>query len=91
MKINIEIKIKVLPLWLDSPNKVLNSLWRVIIIIFQIKWYREGNSQYMEGININPINVLNQFKDILKILVVGSKTENKLVIIFSLMNYMLIY
>lgn len=47
-------------------------------------WYRDGMSQNIEGIIINPRKVLNQFKEKLKILEEGSNTENKLVIIFSL-------
>lgn len=34
--INIEIKIKVLPWALEDPNRVLNSLWRVSVILCQI-------------------------------------------------------
>lgn len=41
-------------------------------------------NQKEHGINNNPINVLNQFNDKLKIVVEGSNTENKLVIIFNL-------
>lgn len=67
-----------------GPNKVLNSLWRVNKILFQIIWYREGINQKEQGIKSNPIKVLNQFKDKLKIVVEGSKTENKFVIIFNL-------
>lgn len=81
---NKETKIKVLPLWPDGPNKVLNSLWRVNKIVFQKIVYREGINQYTEGINKIPKKVLIQFKDKLKILDEGSKTENKLVIIFNL-------
>lgn len=79
-----EINIKVLPLWPLGPNKVLNSLWRVIKIEFQIIWNRFGISQYIEGIIKSPKNVLDQFKDKFKIVVDGSNTENRLVIIFNL-------
>jgi len=48
--------------------------------------YREGKNQYIDGIINNPINVLNQFNEILKIADEGSNTENKFVIIFNLMN-----
>lgn len=53
--------------------------------MFQKIWYREGISQYVEGIIINPKKVLIQLIDKLKILEEGSNTENKFVIIFSLM------
>jgi hypothetical protein len=70
-----------------GPNKVLNSLNKVIKIVFHKILIREGINQYEYGININPINVLNQFNEKLKIVVEGSKTENKLVIIFNLKIY----
>lgn len=81
---NIEIKIKVVPWAPVSPIKTLNSLCNVWVILFQIIKYRDGINQYIEGINNSPIKVLNQFNDKLKILVDGSKTENKFVIIFNL-------
>lgn len=80
---NKEIKIKVLPLWELGPSKGLNSLCKVSKILFQIILYREGISQYKEGINKSPTIVDNQFNDKLKILEEGSNTENKLVIIFN--------
>jgi hypothetical protein len=86
INLNKEIKIKVLPLWPVEPSKVLNSLCRVNKILFQIMWYRDGINQKEQGINNNPKNVLNQFNDKLKIVVEGSNTENKLVIIFNLRN-----
>lgn len=91
IKLNKEIKINVLPLCPVGPNKVLNSLWRVIKILFQIIWYRDGINQKEQGINKRPIKVLNQFNDRLKIVVEGSNTENKLVIIFNLKSLMKIY
>lgn len=83
IRLNKEIKINELPLWPVGPKRVLNSLWRVSIILFQIMWYREGINQKEHGINNKPKNVLSQFNDNLKIVVEGSKTENKLVIIFN--------
>ena len=80
---NRDTKMNVLPLWFESFNRVLNSLWRVNKILFQIMLYRDGIIQYIDGIISNPINVLSQFNERLKILEEGSNTENKLVIIFS--------
>lgn len=67
---------------LEFPNKFLNSLWSLIIIKFQKKNNRLGKNQNEYGINIKPINVLNQFNDKFNKLVDGSKIENKLFIIF---------
>lgn len=86
---NNEIKIKELPACPLVLNNVLNSLWSVNKILFQIIWYREGMNQNIGGIIKIPKNVLIQFNERLKMLVEGSKTENKFVIIFSLMvNYL---
>lgn len=80
---NRAIKIREDPLDPIGSKRILISLWRVIIILFQKMWNREGKSQYIEGIIKIPKNVLNQFNDMLKILDVGSNTENKFVIIFK--------
>lgn len=45
MNANSEIKMKVLPLWLNGPNKVLNSLCKVFKIIIQIIINRDGINQ----------------------------------------------
>lgn len=80
---NSEIKIKVLPLIWLFPKRTLNSLCKVKIILFHIKLYRDGISQYIHGININPNKVLSQFReDPIKVL--GSNVENRSVIIFRL-------
>lgn len=84
---NSEIKIKVLPLCPVGPNRVLNSLWRVKRILFHRILYRDGINQNIEGIIINPMKVLIQLIDKLKILDEGSNTENKFVIIFNLLNW----
>jgi len=84
---NIEIKIKVLPTDPLGPSRVLNSLYNVIKIKFQKILIRDGRSQKETGISIKPIKVLSQFKEKLKILVEGSKTENKFVIIFKASYY----
>lgn len=77
---NREIKINVLPL-IFVPNKILNSLCKIIIILIHKKFHRDGISQYIEGINNNPRKVLSQFNE--KIFVEGSKELNKFVIIFN--------
>lgn len=51
----------------------------LIIIVF-----RDGINQMLVGINRSPIIVLVQFSDKLLISVVGSKIENRFLIIFSL-------
>jgi hypothetical protein len=79
---NKDTKIKVLPLILFALIRVLNSLCKVIMILIHNRFIREGISQYIEGISINPNKVLIQFNLILK-LVVGSKELNKFVIIFN--------
>lgn len=73
------------------PNKVLNSLCKVIKILFQKIFIREGKNQNIIGKKRIPRNDLNQFKDKLKILVEGSKIENKFIIIFRLKNYLWYY
>lgn len=65
------------------PIKVLNSLCKVKIIFIQIRLNRFGSSQKINGTIINRKKVLNQLIDKFIIVVEGSKTENRLVIIFS--------
>lgn len=72
---------------LETPRRVLNSLWRVKKILFQKKDSREGKNQNIKGKNNIPSIVLNQFIDRLIILVEGSKIENKFIIIFKIKNY----
>ena len=76
----------VLPLCEVGPRRVLNSLWRVLVILFQIIKIREGINQYMLGIMINAISAAVQFNERFMILDEGSKTEKRLVIIFSLLK-----
>lgn len=83
INLNKEINIKVVPLKLEIPNSVLNSLWRIINILFQNKKIREGINQNSKGKKRIPKIVLIQFKDKFKIFVDGSKIENKFIIIFS--------
>lgn len=81
---NKEINNKVLPL---IGIRILNSLWRIKTILFQIILIREGINQNIGGIRkINKID-LNQFNLKLKF-VEGSKDENKFIIIF---NYLIFF
>jgi hypothetical protein len=71
-----------------GPIKVLNSLCNVKKILFQ-KWERrEGRNQKIIGNINNPKNELIQFRERLKILVEGSKIENKFIIIFNLKTFL---
>jgi len=85
IKENKVTKIIVLPTG-EEANKILNSMCKVLNTLNHNKDHREGIIQYNIGININPIKVDSQFKGNCMIEDVGSKTENKLVIIFKL-NY----
>lgn len=76
------MKINELPWLFFIFIKILNSLCKVLIILYHINWNREGINQNNIGINKNPNIVLSQFKGKYKV-VIGSNTENKLVIIFS--------
>ena len=67
-----------------GPNKVLNSKCKVVVIFDHMRLHREGIAQNSEGINNIPKKVESQFNGSDKIAEVGSKTENKLVIIFNL-------
>lgn len=79
IKENKEINNKVLPF---TGIRILNSLWRIKIILFQIILIREGTNQNIGGIiKINKID-LNQFSFKLKF-VEGSNDENKFIIIFN--------
>lgn len=81
---NKEIKINELPLLIFLyPIKVLNSLWSADKILFHKIKCREGIIHMEVGINNNPKKVLVQFNERLPMLVDGSNTENKLVIIFN--------
>lgn len=61
---------------------------KVIKILFQKIFKREGKNQNIIGKNKIPKNELNQFNDKLKIFVDGSKIENKFIIIFKLKKQM---
>lgn len=83
INLNSDVIIKVIPLEGLFPVRTLNSEWSVIIILFHIKINRGGINQNLIGKNNNPIIVLNQLNEIFSQLVDGSKTENKLAIIFN--------
>lgn len=83
---NNEIKINVLPLYGEF-IRILNSMCSLLIISIHKRFNRDGINQNIDGINIKPINVLVQFNDKLKVEVAGSNTENRLVIIFNLLNF----
>lgn len=68
----------------EEANKILNSPWRVVNTLDQSIDQREGIIQYKDGINKRPIKVESQLRGRCKIEDMGSKTENKLVIIFNL-------
>lgn len=69
-------------LFLLLPNSVLNSLWSFVVNKFHVIKCRDGISHILIGININPMNVLAQLSGIF-IVLVGSNTENRFLIIFS--------
>lgn len=77
----------VVPLNLEGPKSVLNSKCNVEKILFQNKEIREGKNQKIIGKNKIPSKELNQLNEIFKILVEGSKIENKFIIIFKLNFY----
>jgi hypothetical protein len=89
IKVNKEIKIIEFP-FLCGFIKILNSKWRLFKILFHKKKNREGRSQNLRGINKRPKKVLNQFKGIHRV-VIGSKTENRFVIIFNLKNVIYLF
>lgn len=83
IKENAEIKIRVLPFIPVVPNRVLNSLCRVLVIRFHNTVIRVGINQNIIGIMIIAIIVDNQLIDKLNIDVDGSNTENRFVITFN--------
>lgn len=77
---NKEIIIRFIPLKFFIGIMVLISLLIKIINLVQIQFKRDGINQNVLGIKVIINKILNQFND--KILVDGSKDENKFVIIF---------
>jgi hypothetical protein len=80
---NNDTNSRVIP-FLLFPRRILNSLCNFVVSRFHDIVCREGLNHNLVGININPRNVLVQLRGIFDILVVGSNTENKFLIIFSL-------
>jgi len=76
-------KIIVLPTG-DPASKILNSLCNVSNTLNHNNDQRDGIIQYSVGINNKPKNVESQLRGRCIIEDIGSKTENKFVIIFSL-------
>lgn len=86
---NKVINNNVLPGCMLGPINSLNSLCNVLVIMFHIIFVRDGISHIMVGIIIIPINVLIQFIDVFIIDDVGSNTENRFVIIFRFLLFLL--
>ena len=84
------MKIKVVPLKLLIPRRILNSLCKVIKIFCQKIINREGNNQNIKGKNKTPKIVLSQLIDKERILVEGSKIEKRFIIIF-IKNLMILH
>lgn len=82
---NNEVKINEFPLfWFPFLKIVFISAWSLFISKFNAILFRDGVSQILVGINRSPTIVLVQFMGSLLISVVGSKIENRFLIIFSL-------
>jgi hypothetical protein len=81
---NNDVKINEFPLFSFPFLRIVFISWCSLFISnLNIILFREGINQILVGINNNPIVVLVQFSGRLLISVVGSKIENKLLIIFS--------
>lgn len=82
---NRDVKMNEFPLFLFPFLRIVFISWCSFFInILNIILFRDGISQILVGININPMIVLVQFSGRLLISVVGSKIENRLLIIFNL-------
>lgn len=82
---NNEVKMNEFPLfWFPFLKIVFISAWSLFISKFNAILFRDGVSQILVGINRSPTIVLVQFMGSLLISVVGSKIENRFLIIFSL-------
>lgn len=82
---------KVLPLNPLFPIKVLNSLCKVVKIIFHKYKSRDWISQKGMGRIKIPINVLIQLRENEKILVEGSNTEKRFIIIFKKEKFLKVF
>lgn len=81
--VNKEMKISVFPLCF-APVIVFISLCSLSVSSFSVMVFRDGISHILVGISSSPIAVLVQLMGRLMIPVVGSKVENRFLIIFSL-------
>lgn len=70
--------------------RILNSLCKINIILFQRILDREGIKKKRGGMNSIPMTVLIQFIERLK-LVEGSNDENRFIIIFRFLVFFYIY
>ena len=70
--------------WFPPLRIVFISAWSLFISKLSAILFRDGVNQILVGINRSPTIVLVQFIGSLLISVVGSKIENKFLIIFSL-------
>jgi hypothetical protein len=82
IKVNTLRNKNVLPLKEEGPNRVLNSLCRVVKALNKINEVRLGRTQNSVGIITIKIRLLIQLELLLKE-EVGSKIENKLVIMIK--------
>jgi len=79
------VRMNEFPLFLFPFLRIVFIPWCSLFIrSLTIILFREGISQILDGISKSPIAVLVQFSGKLLISVVGSKTENKFLITFSL-------
>jgi hypothetical protein len=82
---NSEVKMNEFPLfWFPFLRIVVISLCNLCINRFNIMLFRDGVNQILVGISSSPMIVLIHFRGSLLIYVVGSKIENRVLIIFSL-------
>lgn len=82
---NSDVKMNEFPLFLFPFLKIVFISWCSFFIrILNIMLLRDGINQILVGISISPTIVLVQFNGRLLISVVGSKIENRFLIIFNL-------
>lgn len=82
---NSDVRINVFPLLMFPFLEIVFISWCILFIkILIVMLLRDGISHTLVGISISPMIVLVQFNGRLLISVVGSKIENRFLIIFSL-------
>lgn len=82
---NSDVKMNVFPLLMFLFLEIVFISWCILFIrILMVMLFRDGISHILVGISISPMIVLVQFNGRLLISVVGSKIENRFLIIFSL-------